>query len=680
MKIKNTIRDAFNGKFFPILLLLIMILTWGIQVSRYGFYLDDWIYLSAYDQGGFQGLLDYSINDSRPGLLAWVITFGFKLLGNNRLYWQLYTLFWRFVGGMFCWLLLRKLWRRDQQVATFSAILFMIFPFFKHQAFSIAYHLQWLQYALLLASFTFMIIAIQTENKSKRVLLLILSYLTSVIQLFSTEYFLTLELIRPLLIWFVLRDKCQNTRKRLIQTVKWALGYWLLLLLFGVLRFIVMPNITRDRNSLEWLRDFESPWQTIRYLFQLFLEYIVESVWGVWYRSIDPANLDFKLPIMQAALLISFAIFSLLLFIFSRSKAGESDREDETTGNEIIFVGIIATLLGFLPGIAIDKSPSTPFIYHDRFLIPSFWGISIATVAVISGWMKGFNRKVFLLSLLCGAAVFFQIKNSLYYRAAWENQQNFHWQLKWRVPDLKQGTAVLGDAIIASFMGGWADGAMLLEMYGKQNGHNPTPYWYFTVSEGDFRNEFEQKLPLGYANKIFDFQANYGDFIVITKPEWDRCLWFLEEFDQYNPYIQPHTKALIPLQNKDRILYASEYQMPVGIFGKDYQHDWCYYYENAARQLDTHGYANAIALYRESVKQNLAFKNPVEMTPFIRAAALTGEWELAAEITQKAAAAEPHITWEYFSKVWEVLLLNTKESAKREAAYQKILPVISPQN
>ena len=35
-----------------------------------------------------------------------------------------------------------------------------------------------------------------------------------------------------------------------------------------------------------------------------------------------------------------------------------------------------------------------------------------------------------------------------------------------------------GDAIIASFMGGWADGAMVFEMYGN-DGYNPTPYWYF---------------------------------------------------------------------------------------------------------------------------------------------------------------------------------------------------------
>jgi hypothetical protein len=37
--------------------------------SAYWILLDDWIYLTAYDQGGIQGLINYSLVDSRPGLL-----------------------------------------------------------------------------------------------------------------------------------------------------------------------------------------------------------------------------------------------------------------------------------------------------------------------------------------------------------------------------------------------------------------------------------------------------------------------------------------------------------------------------------------------------------------------------------------------------------------------------------
>jgi hypothetical protein len=162
--------------------------------------------------------------------------------------------------------------------------------------------------------------------------------------------------------------------------------------------------------------------------------------------------------------------------------------------------------------------------------------------------------------------------------------------MKWRVPDLQENTAILGDAIIASYMGGWADGGMVFEMYGKNTGHKPTPYWYFNMSGKDFWQEIREGLPLGYTTKMFETNMDSKNSVVITKPEWDRCLWLLDEADLKNPYIDPKMKELIPYQNKSRILYNSDYQMPAEIFGSDFRHDWCYYYEKAALAVDLGDY------------------------------------------------------------------------------------------
>ncbi|GEM_PF-913090 len=674
-----------SGKYFPIFLLFIIVVTWGFLIPDYGFYLDDWISVAGYDQGGFLALQAYALQDSRVGLQPWVHGLGFKLVGTNVLGWQIYSLFWRWLAGVMNWLLLRKIWKKQSVIAIFSSILLMIFPFFKHQAFSIAYVQVWMQSALILLSFYLMTAALQAANGWRKTALTISACLVSGIQLFMTEYFLTIELIRVVIIWVVLRQAQQSQtvsgKARLKTVLKNWLPYFLIWAAYLLWRFAVLPQLMHDRNELELLTEHETLSGLALYLVQLFIQYLSESIWGVWYRSIDPANLDFALPSFQAALLAGILI-SLLLFIgmhwlWRKDRFPDDASHSDLERKEILLVGIGAMLLGYLPGMMIDKSPSTSFVYHDRFLLPSFWGIALTLTAAIWLLMRGPALKLMILSALCGISVFFQIKNSVYYRTAWENQQKFQWQLKWRVPDLKENTAILGDAIIASFMGSWADGSMVFEMYGKKTGFTPTPYWYFVVGEGDFKQELEQQLPLSIKTKIFDFSAQPGDYLVITKSEWDRCLWVLDEADLYNPYIQPVTKNLIQYQNKSRILYESDHQLPASVFGKDYPHDWCYFYENAAREVDLENYSSALSLYQNAVSQEFVMKNPVEMTPFIRAAAMSGDWALAEELTE-TASIEPHITWEYFAKLWEALLRETEESEERMNAHERVQEWISP--
>lgn len=190
----------FFGVWFPLTLLAIFTLTWVYQVRSVGFYLDDWLYLSAYHQGGFPALQAYAFDDSRPGLLPYVIGLGFKLIGYNRLGWQLWSLFWRYLGGVGLWLLVRTVWPKRGAVAAFSAILFAIFPFFKHQAFAIAYNQIWIQGALVSFSFWLTVRALRSERSGDRCLLTAAAMLLSAAQLLMTEYYLPVEAARLFLI------------------------------------------------------------------------------------------------------------------------------------------------------------------------------------------------------------------------------------------------------------------------------------------------------------------------------------------------------------------------------------------------------------------------------------------------------------------------------------------------
>ncbi len=666
----------FLGRWFPVLLLLVMICTWAIQIPYVGYYLDDWIFLTGYHQGGFQGLLDYSIDDSRPVSLALVYYPVFKLIGTGKLAWQIYVLFWRFLAGIVSWALIRRVWPQRKDIAAISAILFAIFPFFKHQAFPIAYYQVWMQSPVILTSFLLTVMAIQTDSRRKKVFFHTLACLLSAFQLMVTEYYLTLELARLCLIWFVSQPVEKGRREKIRAVISTWLPYLLVFIAYCLYRFFVMPALINDRNEIELLSENPGFFQLLLHLAQMLVQYATESIWGVWYRSIDPANFDLAKLNTKAALGMAAAVMGLLLLILFRLRKRQELFREGSDAQQILLFAVIATVLGFFPGMAIDKNPSSTALYHDRFLIPSFWGISLGVTAFAVSCLNRRVLKAAVVVLACGISVFFQIQNSANYRYAWENQQNFQWQLKWRAPDLKENTAVLGDAIIASFMGGWADGAMVFEMYGKQTGHKPTTYWYFNMGGRDYWKEIWEQLPFEYNRKIYETNIAPQDVVVVTKSEWDRCLWLLDEADMKNPYLPAYMRDLIPHQNKDRIDFDSDYQMPPEVFGTDYRHDWCYYYEQGAAGVDRRDYSAVLDLYEEAAAQGYSMKKPVEMTPFIRAAAATGDWDLAAELTIVGGSLEPHITWEYFSNLWELLYRDTDDSPERAEAFESIQDVI----
>lgn len=675
---KKILNAAFD-RWFPLTLAVLFTLTWVYQVRLVGFFLDDWLYISAYHQGGLEALQAYAFDDSRPGLLPYVIGLGFELFGYHHLAWQVASLFWRYLGGVGLWLLIRTVWQQRREASIFAAVLFALFPFFKHQAFPIAYYQIWVQGALVTFSFWLTVHALRAKSRAKFAILTMGAALLSLIQLFMTEYYLPIELGRWALIWFIVRREDDSSRKIVFRRSLWRwLPYAFILGVFLIARFGIMPQFVEDRNSLSWIREYESPIALGWHFFAMALQYVTESIWGVWYRSIRPDRFDFTVisqRIGLAAALLSF----IVMMIGSRLLRGhDTDSENELFSDltEMVWFGALLTVLGFLPGMAIDKDPSSPFRYHDRFLIPAFLGLSLLTTSVVLRSLRGSWFRTVILSALVAISVNFQIVNSFDYRIAWTTQQEFQWQLYRRVPDARPNTAFLGDAIIASFMGGWADGAMVVEMYGKGAGLNPTPYWYFVIGEGDYAPEFNNKLPLTHLVKIYNFRSEFGDNIVLTKPEWDRCLWVLDDLDRYNPYISDVTKGLIQYGNPERIVYDSEWQLDEGMFGSEGPRDWCYAYESGAASAAQGKYEEALAYYAEAEANAWSIRRPVELTPFIRAAALTGDWAKAAELT-KRASWEPHITYEYFAHLWNELFASTEDSPARAAAFQSVLPFIT---
>ena len=672
-KVKNTAREFLCGKYFPLLLLFLMACTFAIQLPQLGFYLDDWVSIAAYDQGGEEGLLAFGVNDSRP-FAAWITAKFFNVLGTGVLNWQLITLFWRYAAAITCFLLLSAVWPDQKVTAGFTALLFGIFPYFKHQAICIAYFMILMQYFVILLSFLLTVKALQTKNRTWKIILFLLSYLTSLFHLACLEYYLSLEAARLLLIYFVIKKRDNLS---ISQAIKKALliyiPYILILASIVCYRFIYIPSLSPDVRPVNMFVKYTGL-NIIWHFLGLFLQYLTESILGVWYRSINPASLDLTIHNTQLGLGLGIVCAGIVFILLRKSHS--NDNEQERSRYEMLLLGTAALMLGFLPGMAIDSSPAANSNYNDRYLIPSFWGIAIFTITWISLAFKNNVIRNGLLSILICISVLFQIQNSFMYRYSWKYQQQFQWELKWRAPDIKENTAFVSDGVIASFMGGWADSSMVLEMYGKQNGINPTPYWYFNVGEDNYLNVLGTPEKIYIKSKMYEFQTDSENVLLITKPEYGKCLWVVDEADLDNPYLEDLVFQYIPYQNKSRIIPDSDYQFSQAIFGSGYTHDWCYYFENADRYFDLQKYDEVLRLFDEIQENNIPYGNPTEFRPFIKSAAFAGDWEKAIELTKTASQLGYKDASDYFENLWRIIdrdLPNSQEKADTVAeAYQYI--------
>ena len=665
----NIFREFLCGKAFPLLLLIVMACAFATQLPELGFYLDDWVSIAAYDQGGEKGLITYGINDSRP-FAAWMTAKFFAVLGTGVLQWQLITLFWRYAAALAGFFLIKSLWPTHDREAGVISLLFGIFPFFKHQAICIAYFMILMQYFVILLSFLLTVKALQAQNKTVKIILFILSCLTSVFHLLCLEYYLSLEGARLLLIFFVVHKKeGKPFWKTLWRSLLLYIPYALILL--GILgyRFVYIPSLSEDVRAINLFENYHG-FAALIHMGTLFLQFLSESLLGVWYRSIDPSMVDLNVRHTQLAL--GLGVFAALLVGFLLRKSTPMDKDgDMESAWEMLILGFAAMVLGYLPGMMINSSPSSTFTYHDRFLIPSFWGISLFTISWMNMLFKSKAVCNVMMAGMLGLSVFFHIQNAYAYRYSWKSQQEFQWQMKWRVPDVVENTAVISDSVVGLFMGGWADGSMLNEMYGKKQGIDPTPYWYFNVGQDNYLSALWTGESLYIRPKMYRFETDPENVLVITQPEYGQCAWLLDEADLANPYLIDGIENYIQYQNKSRIRMDSDHVMNPSIFGSDYIHNWCYYFEKADLALDRGEYDEVLRLYDEAAANGYKMGHPMEMRPFIKAAALMGEWDKALEWTEMANSVTPNRTQGYFINLWRLLDRDVPDSPEKQDAVAK---------
>jgi hypothetical protein len=673
----STIR--FSPKTIPVALVVICGLAFGLLVPFLGLYMDDWHHVYFGFNRGIQGLQELFLYDGRPFAYIFYAA-GFKLLGYSALHWQILALCLRTLTVILFWLCLREIWPAHEREVAWVAILFAVYPLFNQQQLSIAYSLHWFGYSLYAISIWTM--ALSIKKPAKYWLFTAISLATCLLHLFFLEYFVGLELIRPVIIWLLLSEQGLSRNARLKKTFLHWLPYLAVLVLFVVYRLFLIPRPKPgyERNKLIILSDLlKTPLETSL----LFIQHVLQDTFTIllssWNNALNTGLFAFTQTTNLRILIIVILAAAGLFFYLIRLRTRGREDSQPTNGwyKNALFVGILLTLLGILPIWLTDQFITTDNpLFSSRYSLAALVGASLVVVAALEALIPSKRARTMIFCILVGASIGWQLFNGDDYRQSWNKQAAFYNQLSWRAPYIEPGTTILSEGEIFSQMTEIETSFAISTLYPKNNDAFALDYWFYSLSRR-FSNNVEdlvKGIPIWYNRYYSIFTGQSLDSLVVSyEPENNQCLWVLSPDDQATGILPDLTRQAVVISNLDRIKSDSPLARPIPrqIFGKDPGKPWCYYYEKADLARQFKDWKTVVALWKEAAKKGLSPGNGVEYLPFIEGFAQTGDWKTAETMTARSKEMT-HQMSRRLCVTWNNIEAGTQPSLERDAMLAQI--------
>lgn len=367
----------------PLALFFILSIAFGLLIGQLGFYGDEWNMVFEYITRGTRGLAEYLYYDGHP-TATWSYIASFQLLGINPIAWHLYNLVWRWLAVVGFWLVLKELWPQRRLKTLMAAVFFALYPQFYLDSFhAVSYFEVWMGYFLLWMSFWFNIKAIR-QPKDRR-LFFIISILFKVGHLFTSEYTLGTELIRPLILWVALAETDMLAVPEKLKNI--FLLYWphLLLLLgsFGWRIFLYeLPVSSRAQPKL--LDGFSRfPWQTLQNMVSAVSQDVVLMLFSAWQKIVQPALFDLSIRSNLFELLLVVVSASAFWWYLKHLDMGSSPKHNWDFA--ALWIGIAALLFGLIPFyVAGYTANSGDEVSNGRFVLGSLPGIALLAALALS--------------------------------------------------------------------------------------------------------------------------------------------------------------------------------------------------------------------------------------------------------------------------------------------------------
>jgi uncharacterized membrane protein YvlD (DUF360 family) len=641
--------------FYPAALLLIGLVAYGYQVGLLGFYWDDWEVVFLLNSRNLSLLYSYFAFD-RP--FAWPYQLMYVLFGLQPVAWHLITLLLRWAAIFLFYLSLKQVWPRYDAYLRWMGVLLLVYPGFYQQSISTAYQRHFTAFFLFMLSVYLMVLAVR--HPARAWFLFPLSWVAALIQIFTIEYFVGLELISPVIFWLLLTaDGKTGGRNAVGKTVLLSLPYLVLFGFYFWWRLIIFPATITKLNyagDFKMLGDFQISFLggALALLTRAFFDFIYSTL-QVWLTGLTTQD---GFTFQSKAVWFAFAVGILVAAIFAlfQDVDVQGEQENHRSSLPLFLFGCWAFLVSSLPIWLTSKQLSGGGRWDDRFALATMPGAILMTLAAIIWLIRAHQRKLVLtLLLLLSTATQVLIVNR--YRLDWQAQRDYYWQLAWRVPALKPETAILSFEQPSASIPGYDASFALNVLFDGTVVDGVVPYWFFTNDR--FLNfELVPGKRITYADRNLEFTGNTSNAISIVRQGENRCLQVLDTAYTGQPFYETDQERLIGVSNVARIIPDAGADPPnPEVFGAEPPHFWCYYFEKADLARQFGDWQSVLKLEKQAKSQGLAARFGPEFVPFIEAHARTGDWQKAYDLSLAAQSATKEMnpllcsTWERLTKL-----------------------------
>jgi hypothetical protein len=637
----------FSERTIPLALLVACFLTYGLLIPWLGFYWDDWPYIWFAKTLGASGFVDVFSQD-RP-FLAILYSINLPVLGSNPIVWQAFALLWRWLATLTFWKAFRLLWPERPRQALIASLLFAVYPGFSQQWISVIYSEAFIILAAFLASLGLMMAVVRKKIPfwPGTIAALILS----VFNLFSTEYFFGLELLRPLLLWWIVGESIFAFKERIKKTIIYWLPYLLALIAFSTWRAFFFQSNNYQLSAMESLS--ATPQSTIVGLLKTLGSNFVVGGWLAWNQIFDPPN-ALELQILTTRL---FWLVVLVMFVFTfiyllRVKVSIEETEEEKYhperwGWQVVLLGFLSLLAGGIP-FWIANLPLTLVFPWNRFTLALMTGSIFLLVGLLEVFIRTSRQKIVLCAILISLAAGWQFYNANTFRREWELSRDFFWQLSWRVPGLKPNTLLLTHEFPFKYYSDNSLTAPINWMYAPDFQGREMPYMlnYLSVRLKNSLPSAKPDQPVNQTYRALTFTGNTSNSLALYLST-NGCLKVMDSIytnADSIPSLPYKMEPAIPLSDLSLIETDPEKPaVPAPQYFPEPEHTWCYYYEKVDLARQKKDWKEAARLGEEAINKGISANTPTELPVLIEAFGMVENWDQATKLTENAYATNPSL-------------------------------------
>ena len=678
MKLNELTKKSYT---IPLLLFFSAALVYGAFFWQMGFYWDDlpisWI---RYQFG--EAASRHYFSTSRPvwGELYQLTT---RFIPQVPAYWQLFALFWRWLGVVVLWKTIRTLLPDRPQFAFTTSLLFLFYPGFNQQWVSFLFSHFFIVLFFFLFSYLIMLWSFRIPKWYW--VLTLLAMIFSALNVWMMEYFYSLELIRIFVILIViLQENPSALQPRALLRTGWnVLKKWLpylaVLVLNVLYRTLVFSNLAYRNVFFEDLKT-----NFLGAILNL-LKAIVASIWavsaGAWSQIFYIPNFFSSGP---RTLAFYFAVL-LVLFLMALIFWSSNEKSNWKFAASTVAIGLLATIFSGGPYwlAKLDISLAFP---ANRFMISFMLGATLLLAGLLEFIPVRFR-------IFC-AAVFIALaagRHTLWadeFRRDWNTQKNLFWQMTWRAPALEPNTTVLlndraflspsatgnlppEDLRVFNYYADNSLAAALNWIYDPDNHSDQVNYVLFYPASriGGSLPAFEKNLPINYDFLAGTFEGNTSQVVAFYFAP-PGCLRLLDpEIDFENRFMPDETlmREAATLSSSAWIL-PGKTATPPTVYGSEPPRGWCYYFERADLARQMKDWEEVVRIAGIAFELDDHPNDPVERFVFIEGYAHAGDWARAQELSLESYRVSKEYVAPMLCSLWSRIARETAPDAEQSAA------------